>query len=462
MSYTRELVDQIIEFEKAVIPKEVIEQAKLYILDNIGCALGGYATKEGKQIVKQAKQYRGAGESTIIGDGGVVSTPFACWANSSLANLLDMDDVFAGTAHQANCLVPTALGLAEAEKKSGKDVLKAIILGFEVGSRIMMYSWPSPSKSRTYFPSTWQTFNAVTASGVLMGLGKQELYHAYGLAGTAPPIPIDMQKFVERPMGFSKNVFGWTTLSGIFWTQMAKSGAQGAAQIFDGDAGFWAMLGSDFHDFSKLTENLGTKYNLLDTKYKPYPLCTWGHSSVDAFAKIVQQEQLRPEMMDSILVKTLKRAVDFLASPKMDTMYDAQFSLPHALSMVALGKKPGPEWMSYENIFSNAEAKSIAEKVKMEVDEEAEKIFNNEKGLAIPSEVIVTTKDGKIYREDLLYSKGSPKNPFTNDELIDKFKILSSSVLNESKINEVINIVRNLDEMDDISALMRVLRASED
>ena len=155
-------------------------------MDSIGCAIGGYATEAGKQIVAQAKEFKGAGEAAIIADGSLVSAPFACWANSSLANVLDMDDVFAGTAHQGNCLVPTALGIGQAMKKSGLDVLRAVILGFEVGSRIIMYCWPSPSKARTYFPSTWQVFDAVTVTGSLLDLGPKELYHAYGLAGTVP------------------------------------------------------------------------------------------------------------------------------------------------------------------------------------------------------------------------------------------------------------------------------------
>ena len=314
MRYTEKLMDRIVDFNKENIPRKVIASTKLFILDNIGCALGGYPTEAGRQIVAQARDFKGAGEATVIGDGSLVSAPFACWANSSLANVLDMDDVFAGTAHQANCLVPTALGVGQAMKKSGMEVLQAIILGFEVGSRIMMYCWPSPSKARTYFPSTWQVFDAVTVAGTLLGLGPRELYHAYGLAGTVPPLPIDMQKFVERPMGFSKNVFGWTTFTGVFWTQMAEKGVQGTARIFDGDAGFWAIMGSDFHDFDKLLEGLGEKYNILDTKYKPYPLCTWGHSSVDAFEKIVRENEISAEAIGGVKVKTLKRAVDFLAS----------------------------------------------------------------------------------------------------------------------------------------------------
>jgi len=458
MTNTEKLVNYIVNAEKKSLPKYVIEHTKTFILDTIGCAIGGYCTKPGKEIVAQAREFRGAGEASLLGDGSTVSLPFACWANSTLANLLDMDDVFAGTAHQGNCLVPTAFGIGEAQKSSGLDVLHAIVLGFEVGSRIMMYCWPSPARARTYFPSTWQVFDAVTVAGKLLGLGQTELYHAFGLAGTAPPIPIDMQKFVERPMGLAKNVFGWTTFTGVFWTLMAQKGTKGAASILDGDAGFWAIMGSDQHDFEKLLEGLGEHYNIMDTKFKPYPLCTWGHTSLDAVEKIFEENHISAQNIASVSVKTLGRAVDFLASPKMESMYDAQFSLPHAVAMLALGKKPGPEWMSEENMFHNREAAAIARKITMEVDPTAEEIFNEEKGLAIPTAVEVRTVDGKIYQESIKYSKGTPNNPFKPEELRDKFTTLASSLFSEKRIAEIINAVESLDKLDHIFELTELMK----
>lgn len=149
MTQTEKVVDFIVQSKKESIPRDVIEHTKMVILDTIGCAIGGYCTEPGKQIVALAKEFSGAGEASLFGDGSKVSGPFACWANSSLANILDMDDVFLGTAHQANCLIPTAFGIGEVEKSSGLEVLHAIILGFEVGSRIGLYAWPSPAKSQT-------------------------------------------------------------------------------------------------------------------------------------------------------------------------------------------------------------------------------------------------------------------------------------------------------------------------
>jgi 2-methylcitrate dehydratase PrpD len=455
--YTEQLVSFIVNSKKESLPQEVIEHAKLFILDTLGCAIGGYCTKPGRQVVAQAKEFSGAGEATLFGEGSKVSLPFACWANSTLANLLDMDDVFAGTAHQANCLIPTAFGIAESEKLSGLEVIHAIVVGFEVGSRIMMYSWPSPAKARTYFPSTWQIFDAVTVAGKLLGLGQRELYHAFGLAGSTPPIPIDMKKFVERPMGLAKNVFGWTTFTGIFWTLMAQKGAEGAAHILDGDAGFWAIMGSDQHNTEEIVRGLGEKYNIMDTKFKPYPLCTWGHTSLDAAEKIFKENNIGARDIESVKVKTLGRAVDFLWSPKMDSMYDAQFSLPHAISMLALRKRRGPEWMSEDNIFHNPEAAAIAQKVTLEVDPTAEESFTEEKGLAIPSTVEVETSDGKVFNESIKYSKGTPNNPFTVEELRDKFKTLASSLFSEKRIDEVIEAVESLEKRDDILDLIELL-----
>lgn len=458
MTYTEKVVDFIANSKKESIPKDVIEHTKIFILDTIGCAIGGYCTKPGRQIAALAKEFSGAGEASVFGDGTRVSTPFACWANSSLANVLDMDDVFAGTAHQANCLIPTAFGIGEAQGSSGLDIIHAIVLGFEAGSRIGLHAWPSPAKARTYFPSTWQVFDAVIAAGKLLGLGQKELYHAFGLAGTVPPLPIDMQKFVERPMGFAKNVFGWTTFTGVFWTLMAQKGSEGTPHILDGEAGFWTIMGSDQHDFEKIIQGLGKEYNIMDTKFKPYPLCTWGHTSLDAVKKIFKENSINAENVESIKVKTLKRAVDFLSDQKMETIYDAQFSFPHAVSMIVLGKKPGPEWMSEENMFHNPEAKAIAGKVMMEVDPSAEQVFFDENGLAIPSDVEIKTVDGKTYREGIKYSKGTPNNPFKIEDLKEKFKTLASSLFSENRINEIIETIDSLDKLDDISGLMSLLK----
>ena len=457
MSYTEKLVDFIVNHKKGIIPEKVLEQSKMLVMDTLGCEIGGYCTDFGKQITSVAKRYQSPSESSLIGDGSKVCPEFACWANSSLANILDMDDVFLGTAHQANCLIPTAFGIGEAQRSSGLEILHSIVLGFEVGSRIGLYSWPSPDRARTYFPSTWQVFDAVTVAGKLLGLEKNEMYHAFGLAGTVPPLPVDMQKFIQRPIGFGKNVFGWTTFTGVFWTLGAQKGLTGTPHILDGDAGFWAIMGSDRHDFERLTDGLGEKYNILDTKFKPYPLCTWGHSSIDAIKKILEENDIDVKEIESVKIKTLKRAVDYLLSLKMETIYDAQFNLPHAVSMLVLGKKPGPEWMNKENML-NPEARAVAEKVSLEVDPSAEQVFFEESGLAVPSRAMVKTMDGSVYEEEVKYSKGTPNNPFTPDELKSKFRNLASSLFSNKRIDKILELISRLEEIQDISMLTELLK----
>ncbi|MBN1843134.1 MAG: MmgE/PrpD family protein [Deltaproteobacteria bacterium] len=459
MTYTERLIDNIIHSEKESIPAEVIEHTKIFILDTLGCAIGGYCTKIGKQIVAQAEEFRGGGEASLIGTEGTVSLPLACWANSTLANLLDMDDVYAGAAHQANCLVPTAIGVGEAQNASGLEVIHAIVVGFEVGSRIMMYSMPSLSKARTYFPSTWQIFDAVTVAGKLLGLGEKQLYDAFGLAGKIAPLPIDLQKSAEHHTGFPKGPFGWSTFSGVFWTLLAQKGvSSGTAHVFDGDAGFWAAMGSDNHDCGELVRDIGDPFTILDTKYKPYPLCTWGHSSADAVKKIFEQNSISAQDIESIKVKTIQRAIDLLSRDTIESIFNAQFCLPYAISMLALRKMPH-EWMSEENIFYNQEAKTVAKKVTMEVDPAAERTFSEEKGLAIPSVVEVKLNDGSLFQETVKYSKGTPKNPFTTQELKDKFRVLASALFSARRIDTIMETVESLEMINDISDLTELLRA---
>jgi 2-methylcitrate dehydratase PrpD len=142
----------------------------------------------------------------------------------------------------------------------------------------------------------------------------------------------------------------------------------------------------------------------------------------------------------------------------MESIFDAQFSLPHAISMIALQEKPGPEWMAEKNMFHNPEAKAIADKVKIEVDPTAEEVFFKENGLAVLSNVKVEMVGGKVYQEKIRYSKGTPNNPFTEEELKDKFKMLASSLFTEKRVNKIIDTVKVLEDLEDISVLTKLLK----
>ena len=117
--------------------------------------------------------------------------------------------------------------------------------------------------------------------------------------------------------------------------------------------------------------------------------------------------------------------------------------------------------MSEENIFHNAEAEAIAKKVTLEVDPSAEKIFNEEKGLAIPSDVEIRTLGGRVYREKKKYSKGTPQNPFTVNELKEKFRILASSRFSKKRIEAIIEAVDSMETMKNISTLTKLLKVKE-
>lgn len=452
MTYTEKLADLIVETKSENLPPDVVHQAKIIVMDTIGVGIGGYCTDVGKQIVAMARNFPGSPGAALIGDGSKVSEVFATWANSSLSNLMDMDETFSGTAHLGNCVISTAMAVGERVGASGKEVLHALVLGFETGSRIMRYLWPSPMKGvRIYLPSTWQVLAATVTAGKLLELNREEMVHAFGLAGTVPPIPLDMKKFVERPMGFGKNVFGWTTMTGVFWTILAKMGMKGTPNILDGDGGFWFLVGSDQYNYEKLLEGWGQKYNILDTKFKPYPSCTWGHSSIDATKIILEQHLIKPEEIEIINIKTLERSAQFLSDTEIKTIFDAQFSLPYALAMLLLGQKAGPEWLSEENMFHNEKVKEIEKKIKIQVDSDAEKVFAKESGEAMMSTVEIKTNQGNVYREQVKYPKGSPRNPFTPEELTEKFKIVTSSLFSEKKIAQLLKEINRLDEIENIS-----------
>jgi 2-methylcitrate dehydratase len=172
----------------------------------------------------------------------------------------------------------------------------------------------------------------------------------------------------------------------------------------------------------------------------------------------VERHQIKPEEIDQVNIKTLDRVGQFLADTKIETIFDAQFSLPYALAMLLLGQKPGPEWLSEENMFRNEKVKAIEKKIKIEVDPEAEKIFAQESGEAIMSTVEIKTTQGKVYTEQMKYPKGSPRNPFTPKGLTEKFKMVSSALFSEKRVERLLEEINRLDKVENISNLMELLR----
>lgn len=448
---TEALVDYAIREEYNRIPSEVVKFTKTCILDSLGCSLGGYQTRIGDIILRFVKGFGGRREATIFGDGGKIPSVHAAFANASFGNSLDFDDCFKDVGHTGSATIPAALAVGEYTEASGRDVIAAVVSGYEVATRIGEAMTPSIKRKLkvTFGGSSVQVFGAVTAAAKLLGLDFQKTQHAFGIAGAIAPLQSDAG-WHNRPLHWVKET-AFPAKAGTLAAFLASMGFVGNRRVLEGAGGFCLMF-SDRCDFDKMTENLGKEYNILQNSFKPYSCCRRQHASLDAIKKILDDNNLRNEDIKEVVIKQTN--IDHHRDYSPRYLVDAQFSLPYTVAMMIMGITPGPDWYAEETL-TNYEVHAIMKKVTVETDPEADKIMAEEHKMV--GKGIIYTKDGNRCEEFVEYPKGDPMNPLTDRELGEKFRHLASFALKQEQIGEIVRLLERLEKLDCVSELTNLL-----
>jgi len=455
MKTTEEIVEYCTSVKFDDLPEEVIGKAKECVLDSLGCAIGGSVTDVGRILIDVFSRLGGNPESTIIGCWKKVSPTNAAFVNSKLANILDFDDTIEGIGHLGATIIPPAIAVSESLGSNGRDFITSIVLGYEISSRIGAAVLPSPQRFRYVWGlGTYQTFGSAVAVAKLLKLDEKQYLNALGIAGSNAPVA-SVRKTVLSPLGptMVKNNFGSAASVGVLAALLAKRGFTGPRDILDGETGFWRMYGSDQCDFEKMTRGLGSNYEILNVSFKPYPCCRWIHPCIDATLKIIEEYRISPKDINEIKVKTFSAIVEppyDAFTPK--SMLEAEFSVPYSIAVAIYGVEIGPKWY-VEDTLKNPSIIELAKKVKLERNEEAERLFPK-KMLSI---VEIKSKLG-TYEIRVDTPKGDPKNPLTDHELENKFQKLARATTNINKIKEAIKLIKNLEEIEDVRYITVTLK----
>jgi len=215
---TQRIVEYCVDLDFNVLPNEVIQKVKTNILDSIGCTLGGYKTDVGRIVTNVMRRLGGKPVSTLLGSGFKVSCTNAAYANSLMSNALDFDDCFGG--HSGSTIIPPALAIGETFRASGRDLIAAVVVAYEVMGRISAAMEPSREyASKVLGMGTYQTLGAVIAASKLLSLSTSQYLSALGIAGANAPVPSCMKTSLN-PVGATmvKNNYGTASEVGVMST----------------------------------------------------------------------------------------------------------------------------------------------------------------------------------------------------------------------------------------------------
>jgi 2-methylcitrate dehydratase PrpD len=451
---TRELARYAVETQYEDYPAHVIEAVKLLILDSIGCMLGGAQTKLGRAMVAPIKGMGGAPEATMVGGGIKVPTIQAAFVNGNTANALDYDDTLLGIGHPGASIIPSALAMGEWVGASGKELITAILLGYDIGDRIGLAIQPSYERlQKVWGVGTWQTLSAVVAAAKVLGMDLKGTLNAYGVAGATAPLP-NTQKWgwsaEERPIHWVKEPTGWPAWTGTTAAVLASHGFIGNRFILDGDNGFWIMAGSDQCDWDQMTAGLGQEYEVVNhIAYKPYSSCRWQHAALDCVRLLKRENGLRASEVAEVVIHSFAWVKTQEVYGPTD-MVDAEFSIPYTTAMVLSDVHPGPAWYTDEMLQSQ-EMLNLSRRVRVEVDPALDKAYFEKDQLA--ARVELRTTNGKRLETMVDIPRGDPRKPLTREEIESKFANQAAYSLTDEQIERVIELIDDLENVTDVNSL---------
>jgi 2-methylcitrate dehydratase PrpD len=446
VSLTQSLAEFVVKTTFRNIPKRVIEHAKLCILDWLGSALAGSQELAAKIVRAVVERLGGGPEASVIGSSLKTSCTYAALANGVSGHAVELDDIHQESIiHPAAPVLPAALAIGEREGVSGRDLITAVVLGYEVEIRIGKAVNPSHYQF-WHTTGTVGTFGAVASAGKLLNLNEKSMMHAFGIAGTMAAGLIEVFGTMSKPLNP-----GRAAMDGVIAALLAKEGFTSSTRILEAEKGYLKATAREF-SVKEIVEGLGEHFEILNNIFKVHASCGHTHAAIDAVLEITRKYGVRPDDVEEVLVGTYPIAVEVVSrSYEPSTPSEAKFSLPYCVAVALIYGRVGLREFSYEKL-EDPLIRALAKKVKVFVEP---KCSNAKLGCA---EVKIRTKSGGEYTSFVPAPKGYPQNPLTKHELEEKFKSLALSVLTENRVVEVLKAVESLEEVSNVRTLMDLVR----
>jgi len=456
MGATQQMAEYMHKLSYEKLPPNVIEYCKVLILDALGCGVRGSQTDIGEFTFEFARQLGSDPQSSIWGKRVKMASPMAAYVNASSVNALDYDDTGKG-GHPGSSVIPAAIALAERMERGGKDLILAVIAGYEVGTRIAQAIEPTWERyQQVHGIGTAQTFGSMAASAMLLDLELEQTLNAFGIAGAIAPVA-HAGKFgwYDKSISFIKDNVAWPAEAGVRACLLAKLGYLGSESFLDGEKGYWVMAGSDRCDFDLMTDF--REFEILTVSLKPYPCCRWIHTTLDAIDALQAKAEIKPEEIDWVDVYSILPLAEFFGKTELKSFVDMEFSVPCSIAL-KLYRVPLPDWFLPRN-WKNPKILDLARKVHVKLEDKYQEIFvsRNRNSVLIPSRIEVVLKGGRKLEGYEDVASGSPLRPMSPEGRLGKFRDLTAMTLSKESQEEVIKLVTNLEKVERIDEITRLL-----
>ena len=430
------------------LPALVVHEVKRRVIDSLGCALGAWNAEPcvfARQVASTFSAERGA---TLLGTAHRSPPDWAAFANGCLVRYFDYNDTYLSKepAHPSDNIA-AALAVAEAEGASGRELIAAIALAYEIQCRLCD---TSSIRARGWDHVTYGAFSSAIAAGRLMGLDAERLRHAIGIAGVASAAL--RQSRVGELSHWKGCAFANAARHGVYAALLARAGITGPAPIFEGEKGFEKLVSGPLDDFRLSKDD----FMIVKTSIKFWPAEYHSQSAIEAALKLRTQIKDIAEI-ESVRVDSHGAAVDIIGSEPEKwhptTRETADHSLPYIVA-AALADGEITERQFTPERLADAKLLALVQRVEVRRHEELSAAYPT----AVGNIVTVQVRSGRALTERVDYPRGHARSPLTDAEVEAKFHSLADKILGADPRKAVCATVWKLDQTRNVKELLPLLQ----
>jgi 2-methylcitrate dehydratase PrpD len=415
-----------------------VHAAKRCLLDLVSVALAGVRQRVTAIAHETIGAAGGEPQATVWGFDRRVPVPMAAMLNAVSGHAIDMDDGHRfANGHPGVITIPPAVALAEHANLGGRELIEAVVVGYEFFIRLGSALNPDLLQRGFHTTATVGSIASGAAAAKLLRLSGPQTEQALSLATLQSAGLLEV--LISGESGKSFQV-GKAAESGVLAAFMARAGADGPERAFEGEKGFFKAFSGKAVDADALCEALGRGVAIPGVYFKRHAACRHIHSALDALAEIAAETPLAPDEVQAIDVETYTIARNLTGHiASADSALAAKFSTPIALGLYLVLSRSDAEVFTRANV-ADPRVRRVAERVTVRVDPERDAMLPDRRS----ARVTVRTAAGSLQKE-VFYSKGEPEFPLTDAEMQAKFEANAGSLYPADRVRRIHDTIMSIE-----------------
>jgi len=441
MNPTQKIARIITDFRYEDIPAKALEAVKMAITDYTASTLAGLNEPCAVKVRRMVETFGGNPQAAVWGAEMKTSVVQAAMANGTAAHALDLDDTSAVMmAHPSIQLLPALFALGEYHRSSGREIMLAYLVGFEVGG-ILGRAMNPELVGQGWFPvGVFGVVMQAAACAKLLQLAPEQVEHALGIAA-------NMASGLRCNNGTMAKPFapGHAAADAIMAATLAKAGMTANTRALESQFGLIENFSRNKPErLEAVAATLGNRLEILESglNFKLYPCCAGTHAAVDCALEIVQNNELKPEEIEEIAVHINPDVHFLLIHPRPKTGMEAKFSLEYCVARAILDRDIAPKQFTAAKV-SDPLLTALIEKVSP----------CWEKMRKIGVKIEIKLRSGQAFTAEAPQARGTAGNPLSWSDLEAKFRKYTAAFLSDDAARKTLHTLRHFEQMTDGSQM---------